>query len=253
MTYTTTRCKNCGYATRSFEGGVPKVQIGAPIIRCPKCGYLILDSINSEYEFMTDKERANFGSSRATVKSYPFNIIAIVMGICFFIAAITASSLTVPFIIAAIICLAVGISNLLSNSKAADQKIIEQKVYESLQRTKNTKYVEFIEKSYSSNKIKRIYRPYSDKESFFEQYKYFELRESYKEEMKEFGELLRYMQLEDDIEEPQGIAKEYSSHTSPPSSPADKKATIMFCRKCGNKLIEGSAFCNKCGSKTNWN
>lgn len=28
-------------------------------------------------------------------------------------------------------------------------------------------------------------------------------------------------------------------------------SNINFCRKCGNKLIDGSVFCNKCGSKVN--
>ena len=31
------------------------------------------------------------------------------------------------------------------------------------------------------------------------------------------------------------------------------KASITFCRKCGNKLADGAAFCHKCGTKTTWN
>ena len=33
----------------------------------------------------------------------------------------------------------------------------------------------------------------------------------------------------------------------------EKKATLAFCRKCGNRLTSGSVFCNKCGSKVSWN
>lgn len=31
--------------------------------------------------------------------------------------------------------------------------------------------------------------------------------------------------------------------------PSNQMPTVMFCRKCGAKLIEGSLFCNKCGTK----
>ena len=33
----------------------------------------------------------------------------------------------------------------------------------------------------------------------------------------------------------------------------EKKPTISFCRKCGNKVSPDSVFCNKCGSKIGWN
>ena len=29
----------------------------------------------------------------------------------------------------------------------------------------------------------------------------------------------------------------------------EPKSQILFCRKCGNKLLEDSQFCNKCGTK----
>ena len=35
--------------------------------------------------------------------------------------------------------------------------------------------------------------------------------------------------------------------------PNENKETINFCRKCGNRVINGSVFCNKCGSKIEWN
>ena len=33
------------------------------------------------------------------------------------------------------------------------------------------------------------------------------------------------------------------------STPAPAERPILFCRKCGNKLMENSVFCNKCGTK----
>ena len=34
---------------------------------------------------------------------------------------------------------------------------------------------------------------------------------------------------------------------------AANPAVICYCRKCGNRVPEGSAFCNKCGAKIDWN
>lgn len=48
---------------------------------------------------------------------------------------------------------------------------------------------------------------------------------------------------------PQNNIQKYSKSVSN----VENKTTINFCRKCGNKLINGSVFCNKCGSKVNWN
>lgn len=249
--YTTTKCRNCGYHTRSHERAVPKVQIGAPIFPCPNCGHLILDSIIAEYEFMTDRERVNFGSTVANVRTYPSNILAIIMGIFFFVVGITADSLTVMYIIAAIVCFAVGVSNIISNSKATDEKVMEQAIYESLQRTKNVEYVKYIEATYAANKIKRTYRPYTDRQSFIEQYKYMESRKSYIENMASFEDLVKHLGIEHKDStinfnnEP--IAKpkvEVNSSKPKPEEPHN----IRFCRKCGEKWIQGNNFCGHCGA-----
>ena len=45
-----------------------------------------------------------------------------------------------------------------------------------------------------------------------------------------------------------------SANTQPIAKPkVEQTQRINFCRKCGNKLIDGSVFCNKCGTKINWN
>ncbi|MBE6684973.1 MAG: zinc ribbon domain-containing protein [Ruminococcaceae bacterium] len=41
-------------------------------------------------------------------------------------------------------------------------------------------------------------------------------------------------------------------HTVSFTSKNNSNAQICFCRKCGNKIIEGGKFCNKCGTKTDW-
>ena len=42
-------------------------------------------------------------------------------------------------------------------------------------------------------------------------------------------------------------------HYSNPTPNVDNKATVRFCRKCGNRVTNDSVFCNKCGSKITWN
>ena len=79
--YTTTRCRNCGYVTRNHEQNVPKVQLGEPITKCPRCSHLIIDSFATEYEFMTDKEKSKFRSTYATIRHLPYNTIAIAFGL----------------------------------------------------------------------------------------------------------------------------------------------------------------------------
>ena len=89
MTYTTTKCRNCGYATRFHESNIPRVQIGSPIQKCPKCGHFILDSIATELEFMEDSERKNFSSSAAVPKGYLVSLIFIIFGTIMLISGIS--------------------------------------------------------------------------------------------------------------------------------------------------------------------
>ena len=201
MRYTTTSCRNCGFKTRHHESNVPNVQIGSPILRCPKCGNLILDSIATEYEFMTDKERAKFTTENAQTASYPGNILFIIVGFALLIGGIVLGG---GYIAAGLIfgggCIWLGISQIIENNKMSSEHIIEQAVYESLQRTKNSDYVEFIKQSYSANKIKRQYRAYVGKNVFMGKYKIFESRESYIENMKEFNELIELIAVDECVE-----------------------------------------------------
>ena len=55
------------------------------------------------------------------------------------------------------------------------------------------------------------------------------------------------------VTESQATLEINASQTITPNTSTNVQATICFCRKCGNKLINDSFFCNKCGAKTTWN
>lgn len=191
MQYTTTSCRNCGYQTRSHESSVPKVQLGIPVIRCPKCNHLILDSIAIEYEFMTDKEKAKFNTNSAILRSYPRIVLLFIFGFALLIGGFFGGGGSIVVgLLGGGFCIFLAIDNIITNSKISNEHTFEQAVYESLQRTKNPEYVAFIENCYASSKIKRQFTPFSDKLSFYEEYKYIPLRQSYIQEMKKFEELL---------------------------------------------------------------
>ncbi|HRF69936.1 MAG TPA: hypothetical protein PKV66_00735, partial [Candidatus Pelethenecus sp.] len=196
MVYTTTKCSNCGYKTRNHESGVPRVQIGWPISVCPQCGHLILDSITTEYEFMTESEKAKFTSKSSAIKSSPGNIIFIIFGLFFFIGGIVGAEgiYIAVCIIIGLLCIGIGVGQIFHNQKMVKDEIIEQCVYESLKRTANPEYVKIIQRAYAANGIKRKYTPYARKEDFIEQYKKFELRESHKENMDAFTELFALLE-----------------------------------------------------------
>lgn len=180
--YTTTRCRHCGHVIRNHERNVPKVQLGEPIRKCSRCGSLYVDDFATEYEFMTDKEKSRFRSTYAIIAHLPFNILAIAFGLFMLFAGIsTGGTFLVMGIIMGAIGVYVGVSNIRENAKVADEKLLEQSVYESLRRTENPQYVEYITAIYTRNNIKRTYSPYINRESFMDQYKYFEKRPSYDE------------------------------------------------------------------------
>lgn len=191
MQYLTTKCRNCGYRTRNRETGVPKVQIGMPILICPRCGHLILDSISTEYEFMTDKEKERFSSQSAFAHSLLGNIFYIVFGLILLISSITIGGGYIAF---GIICgggiIALGVYQIIKNQESCNNKDIEQAVYESLKRTENKDYVIYIETAYNSASIDRKYKEFTGKNNFINENKNFEERSSYKENMEYFNKLL---------------------------------------------------------------
>ena len=202
MTYTTTSCKNCGFKTRRRESGVPDVQIGCPIIRCPRCGHLILDNIATEYEFMTEKERSKFNTDDALSKSYLGNILFIIIGLIILVGGIASGG---GYIVAGLIfglaCIALGIYQIIRNVKLSNDNVIEQAIYQSLKRTANQSYVRFLEAAYITNYMGRKYIPFTEKEKFMKEYQHFETRTSYQEEMAAFTKLVNSINLEETTEE----------------------------------------------------
>ena len=202
MRYTTTSCRNCGFRTRSHESNVPDVQIGMPVLRCPKCGHLILDGIATEYEFMTPSERERFTSSSAEEKSSFGNILFIIFGLILLIGGIVTGE---EYVLIGLIfgggLIFVGISQMAQNAEMVKENIIEQAVYESLQRTKNKEYVKFLQESYVVNKIKRNYKPYPNTECFFQKYSHFKSRETYIQNMKDFDQIISLISSDTTIDE----------------------------------------------------
>ncbi len=202
MKYTTTKCPHCGYQTRSHESRLPQVQIGSPLMLCPKCRHLILDNIAKEYEFMTEKERQGFTTQAAQQKSYGGNLLFIVFGVLFFIAGIITGALYlaegnisgIGMISSGIIIgcgsIALSIYQMKHNRELANEEFIEQCVYESLQRTSKKAYVDLLQNAYQTFKIKRTFLPFEGKENFLRAYKKFETRESYQNSMREFENIL---------------------------------------------------------------
>lgn len=202
MKYTTTKCPHCGFQTRSHESSVPQVQIGPPIMLCPKCSHLILDDIATEYEFMTEKERRSFTTQAMKRRSFGGNLFLIVFGAFFFITGIIIGAINlseggssgIGLIISSILigggCVLLGICQIKRNKKLANEEFIEQCVYESLQRTSNKAYVDFVQSEYQTFKINRTFFPFDGKENFLQTYKKFEERESYQNSAREFEKVL---------------------------------------------------------------
>lgn len=180
MTYTTAKCKNCGYKIRNNESNLPRVQLGMPIMVCPKCGSLILDTIATEYEFMSERERENFSNQKALSKTYLGNIIFIGFGIFMLIGGFT-NNIT-ALILIGLALLGMGIYQIIKNRLLIANNSIELMIYYSLKRTSNNDYIKILNRAYSSNNMSRKYNPYERKETFLEEHKFLENKSSYSDE-----------------------------------------------------------------------
>ena len=200
MQYITTSCRNCGYRTRNHESGVPSVQIGHPVGKCPRCGHLILDCICTEYEFMTEKEKKKFNPDTFNDGG---NYIFIIVGIILFFGSIaTGGGASIMLgLLLSIGCFYMGISRILENKRLKEDEFIEQCVYESLKRTENKYYVNFVEQAYKANGIQRTFKEFENKKEFLEKYNKFETRKSYKDNMNEFNEVLEIIDLKKEASE----------------------------------------------------
>ena len=198
MQYTTTKCPNCGYKTRNHESNVPKVQLGMPVMRCPQCGRFILDVFATEYEFMTEKERASFTTQSALSKGYLGNAVFIVFGLIMLLAGCFEAIAVLAII--GVACIAMGGYQIIRNQKMAGDKLMEQMIYQSLRRTSNEEYVRFVKRAYYSNGMSRTYLPMEDRDNYLEEHHSFEERSSYKKDMRDFEELCDKIEVDSRIQ-----------------------------------------------------
>ena len=201
MKYTTTRCSKCGYATRLHDSETPDFQIGMPVFKCPKCGNLLVDSIATEYEFLTQSERESLQKSYK--KSVIANIVLILVGYIVPIVGFMASGEigVIGYVIPACSTL-IGLVNLIKNGILYSKDFTEKLIYYSLKRTSNPEYVRFIVSAYRQMDIRRGYRSYRDREKFMKEYEYLEDEKdkSFEKTMDEYEELVSMLPNTDEAE-----------------------------------------------------
>lgn len=196
MKYTTTRCRNCGFATRFMEIGVPKFQLGMPLIICPKCQHLILDSIRTEFEFMTEKQRKKLLSHSIALGFYLSCVFFFLFGVISIIAVSISESSSAEiavFVIVGICLMFFSVYKFVKFFLEIKSGIIEHAIYMSLQRTSNETYVEFLKTCYEKNGIKKIFSAFSGKNDILSNYKTCETTDFYKESKEDFDKLLVFI------------------------------------------------------------
>lgn len=200
MIYTTTKCPHCGYRTRNMESGVSRVELGQTLFCCPKCNTLIMDTINTEYEFMTNRERKKWATTYLITTETIRGIFLLTMGIMFLIAEIISGVSEWGFgIIFALLfgggLIVWSIEKFISIGKAKTLHIGEQLIYESLLRTSNKKYVELLQSGYGK---KRTYSPLLNRSKTIDAYKKYSIQDIHKRFNDEFSNLLNMIENEDE-------------------------------------------------------
>lgn len=189
MEYITSKCPHCKYKYRNRESNVPKVQIGSTAFICPNCGNLIMDNIMTEYEFMTERERKTFESEKLLKSSLLGNVVMIMFGLFMAIGGFVigdATSIIIGLIFGGA-CLYFSISNVINNVRLADNKVVEQYIFESLRRTSDKEYREFLISYYATLKRKkRYYNPLENRQQIMSEYIKFVPIENQKEFENEF-------------------------------------------------------------------
>lgn len=155
MTYTTTKCPHCGYKTRNRETGVPEVQLGQTILNCPNCGNIIIDPINTEWEFMADYEKRKFTATSIQRNNIVASIIKIIIAIVFFVGSITTADAfyIIIGIVIAVWLVIDSIYSIIKDNDALENGVLDKAIEESILRTSNKTYVSFLEKYYEGKRI----------------------------------------------------------------------------------------------------
>lgn len=209
-TYTTTACRNCDFKTRKNKRDVPKLDFRCPVSICPKCQTLMIDPLFAEYEFMTDKEKGKFTRDYIEKWMYITSIfwLLVGMGILILFLSVGGTFNSILGLLFAGIGIVNFIISLLSLEEAKKNESFEQDIYVSLKRTSNQDYIDFL------NRFgERKYIPFVDKEVFMEKYRYFEERESYKQEMEKFMILMESIKKE--LNSSEAFLQKIFRHTFP--------------------------------------
>lgn len=190
MQYTTTSCPHCGYKTRNRETGVSNVELGQTIVVCPNCKNLIIDTISTEYEFMTPYERSKWSSTSSILTKYIFGALLLVgFGLFFLIGGFTMSGeYKVLGIIIGALLLCYGISQFVKVYKAKNLNIGEQIIYESLLRTSNPDYVNALKSFYNG---KRVYSPLENRDAIMKNNSNYSTKEVHSRYQTQFNEVLK--------------------------------------------------------------
>ena len=189
MQYTTTSCPHCGYKTRNSETGVSNVELGQTIIVCPNCKNLIIDTISTEYEFMTPYERSKYSSTSRILTKYNFGaLLLVVFGLFFLIGGFTMSGeYKVLGIIIGTSLLCYGITQFIKVHKAKKLNIGEQIIYESLLRTSNSDYVKALKSIYNG---KRVYSPLDNRNTIIKNNSNYSTKEVHSRYQTQFNEVV---------------------------------------------------------------
>lgn len=199
MIYTTTKCPHCGFRTRNRETGVQKVELGQTIACCPRCGKVIIDPIDTEYEFMTDNERKKWSTNHLASAEKVRGIIMLILGLIFFIIGFVVGD--VIGVIFALLFgggfIVWGINKISAVGKINNYHVGEQIIYESLLRTSNEKYVDLLKKYY---KNKRTYRPIENRNEIISEYEQYSTKDVHESFERDFLDLLNIIENKNEVD-----------------------------------------------------
>lgn len=188
MKYTTTSCPHCGYKTRNRIPGTPDIELGQTIILCPNCKKLIVDTLSTEFEFMTSSERSKWTTEILINNYITVGLLFSLMGLLFVIGGFSLTDgYKIASIILGLLFLCYGISEFIKIYKAKKLNIGEQIIYESLLRTSNPDYVKALKKIYND---KRIYSALTNRGIILYNYKKYSTEDIHKVFQAKFKEMI---------------------------------------------------------------
>lgn len=199
MEYTTTKCSNCGFATRYRETGVPKIQLGMPLAVCPRCRHLILDSFKTEFEFMSEKKRKAFLSHTVFASYFASCVFFFLFGIFIVVGAALFSDGTAESVFLILIGVFLSLFSVYKFVKTflkIKSGVLEQAIYASLKRTSDSGYVDFLNACYQKNGVNKEFSAFGGKSEFMKKYKEYETSDFCKKSAEEFAGILLFIGID---------------------------------------------------------